>query len=190
MDFIIISFLFVFCLSVFCCLIDIIVKRPLWTLFIVIFPLICVCIWFVSSILWLLVLGVFFLVLLLMGYSEYNESKQNNYKIYIKKLEFLALCRDNITGFYKVCYKNKNRNIKTREVYIKNNGTCDILYDDGYIRSDLNYKVEDNYFIIKFKDGGERVFLISYYKGNWNIRDKKCLLNKINYSESILIKLN
>lgn len=185
MGFYIILFLFIFC-----CLIDFIIKRPFRTLFIVFYPLICVCIWLVSFVLGLLALGIFFLVLILMGYGEYNESKRNNYKIYIKRLEYLSLCRTNITGFYKVRYKKKNKDIKTREVYIKNNGTCNILYDDGYIRSDLNYKIDDDYFIIKFKDGGERRFLISYSKSNWNIIDDKCILSKVNYKESNIMNLN
>lgn len=174
-----------------CCLLMFFIKRPLETIFVIVFPLISVCVCFISLSLGFISFCFFFLGLMLIGYVKYKKAQKNNYdmgnSIYRKRIEYFELCRDNITGFYKVGYKNKNKNIKTREVYIKNNGTCNILYVDDYVRDNLNYVVEDNYFIIKFKDGGERKFLISYSNGQWNIMDKKCILKKISYNESNLL---
>ena len=102
--------------------------------------------------------------------------------------EYLDLCKNNLVGFYEI-NSDYDTKCKTREIYIKNNGTCNILYDDAYIRSDLNYKVEDDYFIINFEDGGVRRFRIYNHKGKWSIVDNKCILRKINYNESKMLEV-
>ena len=133
------------------------------------------------------ILSVLIFILLILNYKEQQRLCYD--KMVKERKEYLDLCKNNLVGFYKV-NSDYDTKCKTREIYIKNNGTCNILYDDGYIRSDLNYKIDDDYFIIKFKDGGERKFLISYSKSNWNIIDDKCILSKVNYKESNIMDLN
>ena len=102
-----------------------------------------------------------------------------------------------LVGFYKV---EKNTRIKTIELYFKNNGTCDVLYNNipdnkwwehnHILRKNIPYRIYKNKVYLEFDEYDKRTFCIN--KNYLTETRNKVLVkyHKITYNESELFSFS